>query len=424
MQRNTCSRSTRTWAESKAANQHRVNLTGLPGFRLHNRSGSQMAQAADASLESAADRNFDGQVVFNWRTHLGLMGHFYGSILLTLADKNQLDLLLLRRLHTTPSIDFSASLTSHNGKQSIDFSAWPRLRTTAVVVNIWNLKIYICAITVPTYEALKSVCAFGSASPFVSCLSSFTRKNGKETINSSSIRFVTVGECGVVRIWNSDGAALLFEQKSSDLAVSSKKEEVKRGFTSAMMLPLGQGLLCATVDQQFLIYGVNRVQILFNMTSESAPTFYKSNRRPLGLLTLPISLSLSRTHKISPIVFPFRIFTRRDSLRISQLLEENLLAGSSISRLIHHTYIEAHCYSTLVRRSTASPSVIVIGAGFAGITAARALHDASFQVTVLESRDRIGGRVHTDYSFGFPVDLCASWHPELGLRRNLNQANF
>ncbi|KAL6536733.1 hypothetical protein OROMI_026314 [Orobanche minor] len=296
------------------------------------------------------------------------MGHFYGSILLTLADKNQLDLLLLRRLHITPSIDFSAPSTSHNGKQSIDFSAWPRLRTTAVFMlcdsqKKWNMKDYSCAITVPTYEALESVCAFGSASPFVSCLSSFTQKNGKEAINSSSLQFVTVGECGVVRIWNSDGAVLFFEQKSSDLAVSSKKEEVKRGFMYAMMLPLGQGLLCATVDQQFLIYGDN-----------------KSNHQ--------------------------------------------LKAGSSISRLIHHTYIEAHCYSTLVRRSTASPSIIVIGAGFAGITAARALHDASFQVTVLESRDRIGGRVHTDYSFGFPVDLGASWHPELGLRRNLNQANF
>ncbi|KAL6566569.1 hypothetical protein OROMI_014973 [Orobanche minor] len=51
---------------------------------------------------------------------------------------------------------------------------------------------------------------------------------------------------------------LLFEQKSSDLAVSSKKEEVKRGFTSAMMLPLGQGLLCATADLHFLIYGVDK----------------------------------------------------------------------------------------------------------------------------------------------------------------------
>ncbi|KAL6542552.1 isoform X1 [Orobanche minor] len=85
-----------------------------------------------------------------------------------------------------------------------------------------------------------------------------TKKNGKETINSSSIQFVTIGERGVVRIWNSDGAVLLFEQKSSDLAVSSKKDDVKRGFTSAMMLPLGQGLLCATVDEQFLIYSVDK----------------------------------------------------------------------------------------------------------------------------------------------------------------------
>ncbi|KAL2524797.1 putative polyamine oxidase 2 [Abeliophyllum distichum] len=69
----------------------------------------------------------------------------------------------------------------------------------------------------------------------------------------------------------------------------------------------------------------------------------------------------------------------------------------------------ALCYSDVERRHTASPSVIVIGGGTAGIAAARALHDASFQVVLLESRERIGGRVHTDYSFGFPVDLGASW---------------
>lgn len=69
----------------------------------------------------------------------------------------------------------------------------------------------------------------------------------------------------------------------------------------------------------------------------------------------------------------------------------------------------ALCYSNAERRQAGSPSVIVIGGGVAGISAARALHDASFQVVVLESRDRLGGRVHTDYSFGFPVDLGASW---------------
>ncbi|XP_004303904.1 PREDICTED: probable polyamine oxidase 2 [Fragaria vesca subsp. vesca] len=74
----------------------------------------------------------------------------------------------------------------------------------------------------------------------------------------------------------------------------------------------------------------------------------------------------------------------------------------------------AACNSEVERRptlsgTTPSPSVIVIGGGMAGIAAARALHDASFQVVLLESRDRLGGRVHTDYSFGFPIDLGASW---------------
>lgn len=33
----------------------------------------------------------------------------------------------------------------------------------------------------------------------------------------------------------------------------------------------------------------------------------------------------------------------------------------------------------------------------------------SVQVILLESQDRIGGRIHTDYSFGCPVDMGASW---------------
>ncbi|KAL8143812.1 hypothetical protein V2J09_016844 [Rumex salicifolius] len=65
------------------------------------------------------------------------------------------------------------------------------------------------------------------------------------------------------------------------------------------------------------------------------------------------------------------------------------------------------CCTKVRRRPTRS--VIVIGAGMAGLAAARALYDASIQVVVLESRNRIGGRVCTDYTLGFPVDLGASW---------------
>ena len=53
--------------------------------------------------------------------------------------------------------------------------------------------------------------------------------------------------------------------------------------------------------------------------------------------------------------------------------------------------------------------VIVVGAGMAGLVAARLLHDSGFDVTVLEARDRLGGRVWTDARIGAPVDLGGSW---------------
>ncbi|KAJ0680320.1 putative spermine oxidase transcription regulator Homeodomain-LIKE family [Helianthus annuus] len=53
--------------------------------------------------------------------------------------------------------------------------------------------------------------------------------------------------------------------------------------------------------------------------------------------------------------------------------------------------------------------IIIIGAGPAGLTAARHLNRQGFHVTVLEARDRIGGRVYTDHSsLSVPVDLGAS----------------
>ncbi|MCA9920639.1 MAG: FAD-dependent oxidoreductase, partial [Anaerolineales bacterium] len=50
-----------------------------------------------------------------------------------------------------------------------------------------------------------------------------------------------------------------------------------------------------------------------------------------------------------------------------------------------------------------SEKILVIGAGMAGIMAARTLHDAGYDVTILEARDRLGGRTHTDSSLGNTV---------------------
>ncbi|MCP4961426.1 MAG: NAD(P)-binding protein, partial [Actinomycetia bacterium] len=56
--------------------------------------------------------------------------------------------------------------------------------------------------------------------------------------------------------------------------------------------------------------------------------------------------------------------------------------------------------------------VIVVGAGLAGLTAARALHLSGAEVLVLEGRERIGGRTHTSHLGDAAVDLGAAWvHP-------------
>ncbi len=53
--------------------------------------------------------------------------------------------------------------------------------------------------------------------------------------------------------------------------------------------------------------------------------------------------------------------------------------------------------------------VLVIGAGAAGLAAARRLADAGGRVIVLEARDRLGGRVWTTQFCGVPLDLGAGW---------------
>ena len=60
--------------------------------------------------------------------------------------------------------------------------------------------------------------------------------------------------------------------------------------------------------------------------------------------------------------------------------------------------------------SRSSFDLIVVGAGAAGLAAARRARELGLAVVVLEAKDRIGGRAYTDRrTFGVPWDLGAHW---------------
>ena len=67
-----------------------------------------------------------------------------------------------------------------------------------------------------------------------------------------------------------------------------------------------------------------------------------------------------------------------------------------------------HAAERLLDRVKARTAV-VIGAGMAGASAARQLADAGLEVTVLEARERAGGRIWSNEDWGVPVELGASW---------------
>jgi monoamine oxidase len=54
-------------------------------------------------------------------------------------------------------------------------------------------------------------------------------------------------------------------------------------------------------------------------------------------------------------------------------------------------------------------SILVVGAGMAGLAAARSLTDAGWPVRLIEARARIGGRVYTTRDWGVPLEMGASW---------------
>jgi phytoene dehydrogenase-like protein len=55
------------------------------------------------------------------------------------------------------------------------------------------------------------------------------------------------------------------------------------------------------------------------------------------------------------------------------------------------------------------PRILIVGAGLAGLAAAKVLIEKGFEVKILEARDRVGGRISSDETLGVPLDRGAAW---------------
>lgn len=86
-------------------------------------------------------------------------------------------------------------------------------------------------------------------------------------------------------------------------------------------------------------------------------------------------------------------------------------AGASADATPHRLgRVERAAYFPFMLTCSSRPDVVVIGAGAAGIAAARSLLRGGLDVAVIEARDRLGGRAHTvEATDGLRLDLGCEW---------------
>jgi monoamine oxidase len=82
-----------------------------------------------------------------------------------------------------------------------------------------------------------------------------------------------------------------------------------------------------------------------------------------------------------------------------------ILLGGAATAVLGQEFIPKR-----VAQARNGASVLIIGAGIAGLAAGQALLQAGYSVTILEGRERVGGRVWTNRSMNnVPLEMGAAW---------------
>lgn len=105
---------------------------------------------------------------------------------------------------------------------------------------------------------------------------------------------------------------------------------------------------------------------------------------------------------------------RRDHAALGKPVGDRLFFAGEATHPDYNSTVHAAFESGLIAAeavydNTDAGAVAIVGAGMSGLAAAAWLTDEGYDVTVLEARQRAGGRILTDRSLGLPLDLGASW---------------
>ena len=87
-------------------------------------------------------------------------------------------------------------------------------------------------------------------------------------------------------------------------------------------------------------------------------------------------------------------YSKRSFGKIGLGLLSSIMAGNAFASL---------------KQDLEGKKITVIGAGISGLTAANVLRNRGGEVTVLEAKNHVGGRIQTDWNLGAPFELGAGW---------------